>query len=301
MSARRLLVAATLVALALPSAAAAHVTVTPHRLAPGAETLLAFSVPNEREHVNLRALTVTLPAHFVVGDVETKPGWSATVAGRTVVWSGGRIRPREFAEFRLHAVAATTNGSSAATAIERFAGGATEAFHPRLVVASAPAAARLGHDSGARTLGRFALAIALAAALLAVAAGFLALRTWLVSPQGDDSGPSAPAAGDQTVPGGSAPEQPTTLLRASVHSDRIVTRGPYWFLGGRPFREAELRSYIIRQHRRGRPLREILGDAYLRRYGAALPWRALTRPDTVAALHADVRDAIEHYRPPSSA
>jgi hypothetical protein len=76
--------------------------------------------------------------------------------------------------------------------------------------------------------------------------------------------------------------------------------GPYWFLGGRPFREAEVRSYIIREHRRGRRIREILDDSYVVRYGN-LRWKALGRADTIAALEADVREAIDACHPMSVA
>jgi hypothetical protein len=71
-------------------------------------------------------------------------------------------------------------------------------------------------------------------------------------------------------------------------------------MGGRPFREAELRSYIIREHRRGRPLGQILDDPYVTRYGD-LCWRVLTRPDTIAALEADVCDSIRACVPDSPA
>lgn len=64
-----------------------------------------------------------------------------------------------------------------------------------------------------------------------------------------------------------------------------VARGPYYFIGPRPFREARLRSYIIREHRRGRPLSEILADPYLRRYGSdSLIRTVLMGPETIAAL-----------------
>ena len=176
---------AALLLLALPSAAAAHVTVTPRRLAPGAEALLVFSAPNERERVTVDALTVELPAGFVVGAVETKDGWQVTNAGRTVTWSGGRIPPGQFALFSLRAVASDRDGTFSATAVERFGDGRRAIFHPRVSVGILRTAPKPGADSGARTLGKFALGVALAAALLSVAAGFLALRTWLFGGEPD--------------------------------------------------------------------------------------------------------------------
>jgi hypothetical protein len=77
-----------------------------------------------------------------------------------------------------------------------------------------------------------------------------------------------------------------------------VARSPYYFIGPRPFREARLRSYIIREHRRGRPLDEILADPYLRRYGSdSLIRTVLVGPETIAALRLDAAAAIEGARP----
>jgi hypothetical protein len=73
---------------------------------------------------------------------------------------------------------------------------------------------------------------------------------------------------------------------------------PYWFFGTRPYREAQLRAYLIREHRRGRPLLEILDDAYVERCGGRrLCWRILSRAETIAALERDVSQAIADCRP----
>jgi len=70
--------------------------------------------------------------------------------------------------------------------------------------------------------------------------------------------------------------------------------GPYFFVSGRPFREARLRGYIVGQHRLGRRLGEILDDAYVGRCGGrSLAWRVICQPETIAALEADVRAEIE--------
>jgi hypothetical protein len=51
---------------------------------------------------------------------------------------------------------------------------------------------------------------------------------------------------------------------------------PYLFLGRRPFREARLRAYIVRQHRSGRPLAEIVTDPYVRRCGSeSFCWKVI--------------------------
>ncbi len=102
-----------------------------------------------------------------------------------MTWRGGRISPGQFAQFFLRAVSPGTRGSFATTAVERFADGQRAVFHPRISVGTLRTTLRPGTDSGARTLGKFALGVALAAALLAVGAGFLALRSWLFSGEAD--------------------------------------------------------------------------------------------------------------------
>jgi len=73
---------------------------------------------------------------------------------------------------------------------------------------------------------------------------------------------------------------------------------PYLFLGRRPFREARLRSYILRELRRERPLDEIAGDAYVRRCGrASLFWRVVQDPETIVSLEADIRQSFEALKP----
>jgi hypothetical protein len=78
----------------------------------------------------------------------------------------------------------------------------------------------------------------------------------------------------------------------------LLSGNPYLFLGPRPFREARLRSYIVAQHRAGRPLSEIMADPYVRRCGSqSLCWRVLVDRRTIEALERDVRDSIERCAP----
>ena len=71
-------------------------------------------------------------------------------------------------------------------------------------------------------------------------------------------------------------------------------RSPYFFPGRRPFREERLLSYIRRQHRRGRHLGDILGDAYVRRCGSReFVWSTLRNTSLIELLEADVREAFE--------
>jgi hypothetical protein len=72
---------------------------------------------------------------------------------------------------------------------------------------------------------------------------------------------------------------------------------PYLFLGRRPFREARLRSYILSQHRLGRPLSAILADPYIRRCGSeSFCWHVIQDPHTIEALERDVRETIVRCR-----
>ena len=89
-------------------------------------------------------------------------------------------------------------------------------------------------------------------------------------------------------------------LRANRESRRgsAFAGNPYLFLGPRPFREARLRSYILSQHRAGRPLSAIMADAYVRRCGSeSFCSRVLQDARTLGALERDVRESIESCAP----
>jgi hypothetical protein len=73
-----------------------------------------------------------------------------------------------------------------------------------------------------------------------------------------------------------------------------LARTPYFFSARRPFREERLVSYIRREHRRGRHLGEILGDAYVCRCGTEeFVWATLRHTSLIALLEQDVCDAIQ--------
>ena len=74
---------------------------------------------------------------------------------------------------------------------------------------------------------------------------------------------------------------------------RWLRGNPYFVFGPRPFREARLRSYIVRQHRAGRTLLEILADPYVARCGSeSFRWRVLQDPQTLNALR---RNDVEAF------
>lgn len=73
---------------------------------------------------------------------------------------------------------------------------------------------------------------------------------------------------------------------------------PYYFVKERPYRLARLRSYIIREHRRGRAISDVLFDPYLVRWGSdSLLRAALEDPVTIRALSGDVIEAIVRSQP----
>jgi hypothetical protein len=71
-------------------------------------------------------------------------------------------------------------------------------------------------------------------------------------------------------------------------------RGLFSFLGARSTQEERVAGYVIREHDRGRALRDILDDPYVRNrcspQGIA---RLLDRPDVVHAIGDDTADAAK--------
>jgi hypothetical protein len=171
-------------ALTFASIASAHVKVVPTRIEPGQATLLTFSAPNERSDSSIAALEVRFPSGLVLAEVEQKPGWRDSVAGTVARWSGGRIPPRHFATFAVIATAVAGSGDLRLSAREIFANGGTAAYEPLLRVSEASSGRIPGRDSGARTLGKAALFVALAAGAVAFVGFFVALSVWLRSTGG---------------------------------------------------------------------------------------------------------------------
>ena len=68
-----------------------------------------------------------------------------------------------------------------------------------------------------------------------------------------------------------------------------ILRSPFGFLFSRSQREQIVAEYVIREHHRGRPLDEILDDAYVtNRCTSQQIARLLDRPDVVHAVGEDV-------------
>jgi len=116
---------AAVIALVIPAAAAAHVTVSPSFVEAGVESEIAFSTPNERPpHATIEVRTTTPPGVSVVS--ATAPaGWKATVDGSTVTWSGGHLEDRTTASFVVRILARVRAGTYAFTSVQTYDDGAT--------------------------------------------------------------------------------------------------------------------------------------------------------------------------------
>lgn len=173
---RRAIVLAIVATLVVAPGAFAHVTVTPTRAAPGADVLLTFVVPNEDPKVPIVGIVVRPPRAFDYEGVEGPPGWRVERRGHELAWSGGSVAPGSFVTFALTGSAANA-GTLSFPVHEIYRDGREPRYLPRVVVA-APVATS-GRDSGARTLGKAALFVAIAAGVVAVATFFLVLALWL--------------------------------------------------------------------------------------------------------------------------
>ena len=122
---RRALAAATAaVALAVPAAAQAHVTLNPKEVSAGAFQVLDVRVPNERDDASTVKVEVQMPPGVVGVSYEPIPGWTTKVAKATldqpietpdgpiteavstVTWTGtgkgeGAIGPGQFRDFPI--------------------------------------------------------------------------------------------------------------------------------------------------------------------------------------------------------
>lgn len=75
------------------------------------------------------------------------------------------------------------------------------------------------------------------------------------------------------------------MAGAAARGDDGAMRNPFTSLFRSPRREQYLVHYVLREHERGRPLHEILDDAYVRnRSTAEERARLLDEPELVAAL-----------------
>lgn len=120
------LLAASLLLVA-PTAALAHVTVSPEGVAPEDYATLTVKVPNEKE-IPTTEVRVEIPEGFTFGGVQPVPGWEHRFEEdggvvTAVTWSGGEIGPREFQQFPVSAQAPEEPGEYAFKAFQTYEDG----------------------------------------------------------------------------------------------------------------------------------------------------------------------------------
>jgi uncharacterized protein len=109
MTLRKALIAASAIVLVMAPAAAAHVEVAPDSLPADSDAELTFHVPVEKNIPTVK-VQIQLPTGLDEVTFEPKPGWTRTTTKRVVTWSGGKINPGEFDEFRMIAHVPNTPG-----------------------------------------------------------------------------------------------------------------------------------------------------------------------------------------------
>ena len=120
----RLILLLLAAALALPVAATAHVTIAPPFVDAGVETEISMTVPNERPPNATVALEATMPTGISIVSASAPAGWTATVDGSKVTWSGGRITGRNEVVFPVRIKAVVPAGTYGVTAGQRYDDGA---------------------------------------------------------------------------------------------------------------------------------------------------------------------------------
>jgi len=164
-------------ALVLAGSASAHLSIDPARVTTGDEVDLVFSVPNEDDAVGVDHVTLGIPSDFDLDDAEAKPGWTQSRTGQAITWSGGYIPKGQYATF---AVRGTAPKRSETVLFNVLVGDRTGKSITYRVGLDVTAGAE--RDSGARSLGKAALAVAIVAGVLALAGLFAALYVWLRPP-----------------------------------------------------------------------------------------------------------------------
>ncbi|MBA3842600.1 MAG: DUF1775 domain-containing protein [Actinobacteria bacterium] len=164
-------------ALVLTGTASAHLSIDPARVTTGAEVDLVFSVPNEDDAVGVDHVTLGIPSDFDLDDAEAKPGWTQSRTGQAITWSGGHIPKGQYATFAVRGTAPKRSETVLFNVLVGDRTGKSITYRVGLDVA-----AGAERDSGARSLGKAALAVAIVAGALALAALFAALYVWLRPP-----------------------------------------------------------------------------------------------------------------------
>jgi uncharacterized protein YcnI len=171
-SSRAIWASSVAAALVLAPSAWAHLSVTPTKVPAGRLVDLTFSAPNADDAAGIDRVTVTPPPGFALDDAEAKPGWTQSRAGGSVTWTGGNIPLREYATFGLRGTVPDRAGTIVFGVVVADRNGTSVPYRVGVEVA------------GEQTdYGKPALALAVVAAVLALAAFFVALYVWLRPPR----------------------------------------------------------------------------------------------------------------------
>jgi uncharacterized protein YcnI len=164
-------------ALVFAGAASAHLSLDPAKVQTGQPVDLTFSVPNEDDKVGIDHVTLGIPSDFDLDDAEAKPGWTQSRTGQAITWSGGTIPKGQYATFSIRGTAPQKVETVLFNVLVGDRTGKSITYRVGLDVAAHGA-----EDSGARTLGKAALIVAIAAAALALIGLFVGLYVWLRPP-----------------------------------------------------------------------------------------------------------------------
>jgi len=173
----RVLALTAVTALVLAAAAGAHLSINPPSVHTGDLVDLEFSVPNVGDAIGIDHVTLGIPQDFDLDDMEAKPGWTSSRTGQAVTWSGGMIPKGTFARFAIRGTAPAKPETVLFNVLVGDRQGKSITYRVGLDVTSTP-----DEDTGARSLGKAALGVAIAAAVLALGALFLGLYLWLRPP-----------------------------------------------------------------------------------------------------------------------
>ncbi len=163
--------------LVFAGAASAHLSIDPPRVHVGNAVDLVFSVPNENDAVAVDHVTLGIPSDFELDDAEAKPGWTQSRTGQAITWSGGRIAKHQYATFAIRGTAPKQAETVLFNVLVGARTGKSITYRVGLDVS-----AGAQHDSGARSLGKAALIVAILAAALALVGLFVGLYVWLRPP-----------------------------------------------------------------------------------------------------------------------
>jgi uncharacterized protein YcnI len=135
------LAVATAVALIVPAAASAHVTITPSFVEDGVPTEISFQTPNERPPNETVSLSVKAPPGISIESASSPPGWEADVDGSSVTWTGGRLVARTTTSFPVHITTKVRAGTYSFAATQKYSDDAEVKWNADLLVLPASGAA----------------------------------------------------------------------------------------------------------------------------------------------------------------